>query len=60
MKEKLKLIIPSVVASMIATICLWVVYKETGKLKAEWWKPVSENSCFVPTVYTGTGVPSVM
>lgn len=45
MKEKLKLIIPSAVASVIATICLWVVYKETGKLKAEWWKLILVAVC---------------
>lgn len=38
MKEKIKLIIPVALTTLISTISLWIMYKETGKILEEWWK----------------------
>lgn len=38
MKDKIKLIIPVVLTTLIATISLWITYIETGKISEEWWK----------------------
>ncbi|MBQ8326076.1 MAG: hypothetical protein IJX86_03300 [Lachnospiraceae bacterium] len=52
MKNKIKLIIPVAVATLIATISLWIVYKETGKISEEWWKLGITALCTAPaTLY---------
>ena len=52
MKDKIKLIIPVVITTLIATISLWIVYKETGKLTEEWWKLGLVAICTAPaTLY---------